>query len=34
MAAAVKKRESGPFERLVVATIPRLRAEDCKTETT
>ena len=34
MAAAVKKRESGPFERLLVAAIPGPRAEDCKTETT
>jgi len=34
MAAAVKKRESGPFERLLVAAIPKLRAEGRKTETT
>ncbi len=34
MAAAVKKRESGPFERVLEAATPRLRAENCKTETT
>jgi len=31
---SVKKCESGAFERLLVAAVPGLRAEDCKTETT
>jgi hypothetical protein len=34
MAAAVKKSESGAFERLLVVAIPTRRAEHCKTETT